>query len=50
MPKTEWKGFIEVQQLKRLKVIAAREKVSVAWAVRKAIDVAYPGLTSRRAS
>ena len=50
MPKTEWKGFIEVRQLERLRVLARKEKTSVAWMVRKSLDVAYSTLTSRRAS
>jgi len=49
MPKKiEWKGWIEISQLERLKAVAEREKVSVAWAVRKAIDVAYPAVESKR--
>jgi hypothetical protein len=37
-----FKLWIESDQLDRLKAVAKREKVSVAWAIRRAIDIAYP--------
>jgi hypothetical protein len=40
--KIRWLGWLESEQLERLKVVADREKTSVAWAVRRAVDIAYP--------
>lgn len=36
--KTRWIGWLEADQLKRLKAVAAQEKSSIAWVVRRALD------------
>lgn len=40
--KTIWRGYLEVAQIVRLRLIAASQKVSVSWLIRHAVDVAYP--------
>jgi len=45
-----WNGWLEPEQLERLKVIADREKTSVAWAVRRAIDIAFPAAKGSKRS
>jgi len=46
MKKLEWKFWLEVDQLTRLKAEALRQKVSVAHLIRKAIDAAFPQVTA----
>ena len=48
--KVLWNGWLERDQLDRVKAVAKEQKTSIAWAFRRAIDIAYPAKSkSKRA-
>jgi hypothetical protein len=43
-----FKLWIEGDQLTRLEAVAEKEKTSIAWAIRRAVDIAYPARPTKK--